>query len=346
MRPKNRLVAKERKYYRPEIQHCPHCQTKLAYCHTVSNKLVATLKGVFQIVNMGYRCPNPDCSSRTVYRSAEAERFSMKHTTYGMDVIAWVGQLRFQEHKTRSEIAELLRERGIPTSERNVQMLYERYTLLLRASAESHAKEVLQQVTREHGGIILSIDGVQPEKGNETLYILREVLSGTILAAKNIKSSATQDLMEFIRPVLKLGFPLLGIVSDGQLSIRKAIENLAPEVPYQYCQYHYLKDIAKPVVEQDRKLKTAIKKNLRGVRDVERSAAQQDSLEAEIAEDYAAAIRSVLLEDGKEPLDLPGQKIYEQTRAIQRSLAKCLEKKGEPSASKTVQNCKQSGKFF
>lgn len=169
MRPKNRLVAKERKYYRPEIQYCPHCQTKLAYCHSVSNKLVVTLKGVFQIINMWYRCPNPDCSSRTVYRTAEAERFSMKHTTYGMDVIAWVGQLRFQEHKTRSEIAELLRERGIPTSERNVQMLYERYTLLLRASAESHAKEVLQQVTREHGGIILSIDGVQPEKGNETL---------------------------------------------------------------------------------------------------------------------------------------------------------------------------------
>lgn len=108
------------------------------------------------------------------------------------------------------------------------------------------------------------------------------MLSGTILAAKNIKSSATQDLMEFIRPVLELGFPLLGIVSDGQLSIRKAIENLAPEVPYQYCQYHYLKDVAKPVIEQDRKLKTAIKKNLRGIRDVERSAAQQNSLEAEI----------------------------------------------------------------
>ena len=32
------------------------------------------------------------------------------------------------------------------------------------------------------------MDGVQPEKGNETLYVIRELLSGTIVAAKNVKS--------------------------------------------------------------------------------------------------------------------------------------------------------------
>jgi hypothetical protein len=65
-----------------------------------------------------------------------------------------------------------------------------------------------------HGGIILSMDGVQPEKGNETLYVIREVLSGTILAAKNVKSSSTEELTEFINPILAYGFPILGFVSD------------------------------------------------------------------------------------------------------------------------------------
>jgi hypothetical protein len=80
------------------------------------------------------------------------------------------------------------------TTERNVQKLYERYSILLHASAKIHAKKVFQEVTEEHGGIILSIDGVQPEKGNETLYVIREVLSGTVVAAQNLKSSAAIKL--------------------------------------------------------------------------------------------------------------------------------------------------------
>ncbi|WP_077718388.1 hypothetical protein [Novibacillus thermophilus] len=81
---------------------------------------------------------------------------------------------------------------------------------------------------------------------------------------------------------------------------------MEPDAPYQYCQYHYLKDITKPVEEKDRKLKTSVKKSLRGIRQIERQVAEQESLEAEVDQDYAAAIRSVLLEDGKPPLDLSG----------------------------------------
>ena len=108
-------------------------------------------------------------------------------------------------------------------SEREVQKLYERYALFLRSDVKEAVKDALNQVVSEHGGIILSIDGVQPEKGNETLYVIREVLSGMILAAKNLKSSATQELKNFIH-----------------------------------------KDIAKPLVEKDRKLKANMKRNCGG----------------------------------------------------------------------------------
>lgn len=331
MRTKNRLIPQETKYYRPEITHCPHCHEKLEYCHTVSRKVISTLGGVYRIVNMGYRCSNNHCQDHTVYRSAEAEQLSLKFSTYGTDVIAYAGYLRFKEHRTRKEIMNGLNDRGVTISERQTQRLYECYAVLLRAGIDSHAKEVLQETTDKHGGIILSIDGVQPEKGNESLYVIREVLSGTVLAAKNLKSSASQELMDFVKPVLDLNFPVLGFISDGQQSIRLALEKLSPETPYQYCQIHYLKDIAKPVVERDRKLKTSVKKKLRGIRDVERKAAKNPSLESEVALDYVAAIRSVLLEDGKPPFDLPGIKVYERTKEIRDSLKKCLDKKGDSS---------------
>lgn len=340
--PKNRIVPSRKVYFRSEIRFCPHCGSKLRRSHTAWKKNISTLSGVIQAWNMAYKCSNDQCSHKNAsYKSAEAEALCMKHTSYGFDVLALVGELRFKHHMTRAEIADELNRRGVATSERNAQRLYERYLTLLRCSVTDHVKEVLQKVVKENGGILLSMDGVQPEKGNETLYVIREVFSGTILAAKNLKSSAAEELKGLILPVIELGFPIIGIVSDGQNSIRMAMESLLPDVPYQYCQYHYLKDIAKPVVDLDRKLKTDIKKSLRGIRDIEKKLEHLGTPEAEVAKDYVAAVRSLLLEDGNPPLDLPGMRIYENAQAIQASLQRCLDKKGDLLVQRVVQNILQ-----
>jgi hypothetical protein len=341
--PKNRVVPEKKIYFRTEFQHCPHCRTKLKRHHTAWKKNIITLNGVIQAWNMAYHCPNADCPyPKTYYKSVEADSLCMKHTSYGFDVLALVGQLRFKHHMTIGEITEELNRRGVATSERNSQRLYERYLTLLRASVTDHVKEVLKQVVQDNGGIMISMDGIQPEKGNETLYVIREIFSGTILAAQNLKSGSAEELKKLIMPVIGLGFPIIGIVTDGQQSIRMAMESLLPDVPYQYCQYHYLKDIAKPVADLDRKLKTGIKKSLRGIREIEKKIENDSSAEAEAAKDYIAAVRSLLLEDGNPPLDLPGIRIYENAQAIQASLQRCLDKKGDLAAEKRCQNIQQT----
>jgi len=339
MRPKNRIVPDKTIYFRPEITNCPHCEAKLIRAHAAWKKKISTLQGVIFAWSFSYRCSNPNCSHpRALYRSAEAEKLCMKFTTYGFDVLCLVGELRFKHHMTRQEIADELNERGVKTTDRNAQMLYERYLTLLGASVDEHIRSVLGEISEQNGGLMLSMDGVQPEKGNETLYVIREVFSGTVLAAKNMKSGAAEELRSLIRPVIELGYPIVGIVSDGQQSIRMAFESLLPNVPYQYCQYHYLKDIAKPVVDLDRKLKTEIKKSLRGIREIERKIEMSSSEETEVAKGYIAATRSLLLEDGNPPLDLPGMRIYQQAKAIQESLQNCLAKKGGHVASESCQN--------
>lgn len=292
--PKNRIVPDKKIYFRTEMQNCPHCGATLKRSHTAWKKNISTLTGVIQAWNMAYKCTNPQCNyPKAYYKSAEADLLCMKHTSYGFDVLALVGQLRFTHHMTIAEITEELNSRGITTSERNSQRLYERYLMLLKSSVTEHVKNVLNQTVNDHGGIIISMDGVQSEKGNETLYIIREIFSGTILVAENLRSSSTEELKKLIQPVINLGFPIIGIVSDGEQSIRNAMRSLLPEVPYQYCQYHYLKDITKPIVDQNRKLKTGLKKSLRGIREVERKIEQDDSPDAEVAKDYIAAVRSL-----------------------------------------------------
>lgn len=153
----------------------------------------------------GYSCMEPGLRLREsrllhtgiAYKSAEAEMFSMKHSSYGYDVICFIGELRFKQHRTAKEIAAALNERGIPTSERHAQNLYERYQTLLAASLDDHVRKVLAETTELNGWIILSMDGVQPEKGNETLYVVREVFSGT-----------ATELKTLIEPIIELGYPI------------------------------------------------------------------------------------------------------------------------------------------
>jgi hypothetical protein len=237
---KNRLGNPPNVWFKLEITSCSYCSSKLRRSHTAWNKNMVTLDGTIHAWSVAYACENPDCLHAGVgYKSAEAEMLGMKHASYGYDVLALVGELRFKQHRTEKEIANALNERGMPTSERHAQNLYERYQTLLAASLDDHVCKVLAETTLQNGGIILSMDRVQSEKGNEMLYVVREVFSGTVLAARNMKSGTATELTTLIESNIALGYPVVGIVGDGQKSIRLAFETLLPDVPYQYCQYHH-----------------------------------------------------------------------------------------------------------
>ncbi len=75
---------------------------------------------------------------------------------------------------------------------------------------------------------------------------------GRVLVAANLLSSATGEIEKLIEQVKQLGVPIIGVISDKQHSICLAIERQLPGIAHQLCQYHYLKDLAKPVCEQDR----------------------------------------------------------------------------------------------
>ncbi|MCD9025400.1 phytanoyl-CoA dioxygenase family protein [Cohnella silvisoli] len=159
---KNRLGAAPKVYFRPEMVNCPHCGVKLRRFHTAWKKKISTLTGIIHAWSMAYLCPNTNCAHVGVaYKSAEAEMLSMKHSSYGYDVLCLVGELRFKQHRTCKEIADLLNERGIATRERYAQTLYERYQTLLAASLDDYVRQSLAETTAQHGGIILSMDGVE-----------------------------------------------------------------------------------------------------------------------------------------------------------------------------------------
>jgi hypothetical protein len=318
--------------YRPEARACPHCGTPLAYSHPVWRKTIQSLTGITDVTNLGYRCGQVACASRqTVYRSAQAEALQVKGSGYGLDVVVRIGHLRFREHRTREEIWREFHEHSpIALSERHVQNLLEVYLALLRASQQDVGARVAATVAA-HGGIIVALDGLQPEQGNEQLWVVREVLSGTILGATNLQQATADRLAAFLRPLQTAAVPVLGVVSDAQESIRLAVADVFPGVPHQLCQYHALREAAEPLWEADRHLLVEAKQELRDLREVEDRTRRRDpdgtDLASGVVLDTVLALRQTLRERGTLPFDFAALRVLDDLEAVRDTLDRCLEKR-------------------
>ena len=118
-----------------------------------------------------------------------------------------------------------------------------------------------------------------------------------------------------------------------QQSLRKAVQTALPDVPHQLCQFHYLREAAKPIYEADRHAKKELKKAVRGVRPIERALEARTDPEAEAVRGYCLAVRSALTDDGQPPLCASGLHLHERLTTIHTSIAHVAEQRGGSRAS-------------
>lgn len=293
-----------------------------------AHRTITTLQGLCDLTLVVRRCRNEDCSGyQRAYRPEEEGRWALPHGECGLDLIALVGTLRYREHRSISEIHQHLKERQVLVCERTVEHALHRYEELV--TMHLHHKDRLQDRLRTQGRVLLALDGLQPDVGHEVLWIIREVLSGEILVARALLSSSQEDLAGLLLEAKAvLPIPVSGLISDGQLSIRAAVATVFPEVPHQLCHFHYLREAAKPIYEADRHAKKELKKQVRGIRPIERSLEEQTDQEAQVVRDYCLAVRSALTDDGRPPLEASGLKLYDRLSQISASIERVAEKRG------------------
>jgi hypothetical protein len=130
--------------------------------------------------------------------------------------------------------------------------------------------------------------------------------------------------------------PVVGVVSDGQTAIRRAVERALPEVPHQLCHFHFLRAAALPIFEADRHAKKELKKQVRGVRPIERLVAGVDAPQAAVVRGYCAAVRSAITDDGQAPLAASGLKLKTRLEKVAASLERVVEKGGP---RRRLRNC-------
>jgi hypothetical protein len=107
------------------------------------------------------------------------------------------------------------------------------------------------------------------------LWVLRDCLSGAGRRARRWLSATQAGLAGLLRTVRQaLTIPMLGLMADGQHSIRWAVADVLPDGPPQWWHCHALRESAKPPSKADRQAKHACKQRGRGVRPITRPRAR------------------------------------------------------------------------
>jgi hypothetical protein len=318
----------QRQYFYPERKRCPACHQQLRVLPGLYiKKTIQTLNGVLWLGGYAARCVNPKCPHRkTHYLSTQLAALSLPKVTYGLDVIVRVGWRRQHDHRTMSEIGQELRALGIQITDYEVERLWDYYRLLQCGLSQADLVK-LRTAEKTYGGLVWSADGLQPESGHPQLWVVREVLTHTVVHAEWLRQVDEPTLKVFLRPVKAWGLKTLASVSDQQPALVKALKATWHK-PHQACQAHFLRDAAEPLVEQDRAQMVKMKAKIRGIRAIERQieAAAATDRSASIVGTYVLALRQGLHFRSRAPLQLGGIHLYalldELTCSIQCSLKK------------------------
>jgi hypothetical protein len=329
-----------RRWYRPIEHECPECHRTLREAMTLTRRTVITLDGVIKLNHAGYRCPDAQCPGhQRTYRSPAADALALPYFTFGLDIVLLVGRLRLLKHQTVDEIhQELLRRLeplGVKIARREILYLFEAYCTLMRASSEAKDDQPWLAQVEKNGGIIVSVDGIQPEKGNETVYLVRDALTGRVLAAENVTSSETAVMKALLAPVVALGVKVLGTITDAKVRELLAVKELWPQVPHQVCQFHAVRDASQGAFQADKQVKTTMRKQMQPkVREVRKQlkkqipkASPKEAEQLAVLDDYASGILTALNTDGRQPFNYATVEATQALDEVEASLQR-LGKKG------------------
>jgi hypothetical protein len=257
----------------------------------------------------------------------------------GWDVFCFIGHRRFARHWSVPQIrAELHDSYGITLSDDAISVYLRRYQIMVTARQQD--RQQLTEAYRDIESLVLTIDGLQPEKGHETLYTVREVNARRVLFAESLLSSNNKEVRRLLvrarEEAERLGKPVRLWMSDKQDGFVQGIAGEFPDTPHRYCKSHFLRDLAEPMEQADSKAKVQMRKKVRGLRAIEREAlADRQNVRAQ-----AQAQKGVAAEKGgsEEPREARGR-CAAQTRPQPPASAAQPERPQPARARTTREDC-------
>ena len=262
-RPERSDPNAERLTFICELESCPKCGRRLSSVGSTAHsaKTIQTLDGEFYVVAYSRVCRTPGCDANgTHFHAGGHLRVSPPYSTYGLDVIAFVGIQRERKHKQFIEIEELLNERGVQINDSSVGRLHRLFLALIEGTWRKR-QERLAAAAKQHGGLILMADGLSPDGAGPQLYVLWEVFSGTPISGMLIDQANEAHLTDWLTGCRALidGLPVLALLSDKEKALVSALRAVWNTAPHQLCQMHFMQNLSEPVHLADQSLRGTLR---------------------------------------------------------------------------------------
>ena len=246
------------------LDACPFCDAPLVDAGWREvNKYVQLLNGPVHVIGRGKKCSNEDCPApQARYHSTPGDKLSLPYCTYGLDVLAYIAHRRNGEHKQFVEIwQELQTKYEVEISERQVGLLYRKVQALLMGN-QAEVWQELAATEEKYGKLIMAVDALQPDGGGPKMYILHELLGGTIISLATLDQAKEDNLIEWLEPYREWRGSVEGTISDNEKALVAALKKTFPEAKHQLCQMHFVKDLSSPVHEADRELQKELREGM------------------------------------------------------------------------------------
>jgi hypothetical protein len=219
---------------------CVCCHQPLKYAFAGNGKLIRTLDGpIHQIIDY-YTCENSKCELNGYYFNP-APRYDFGTSYFGKDVLRRVAKELLIYKQTPELIhLRLTEEYKFEISLRSVQRMCRDILLITSDKIDQETREIIQK----QGWILISIDGQDPGKTKHALWLFTDAISGRVLKtviAETMTHSDLHTIIETIRHEYKV--PLIGTVSDKQNNLVKCMQTFYPDLPHQYCTFHFLQNL-------------------------------------------------------------------------------------------------------
>jgi MULE transposase domain len=256
-----------------EQEVCSLCQRHLHVCDHRFHPILS-LQGPLRLVCKLAHCPDPGCPANGHTLSPLTEtQLTLPYWLIGWDVFCWLGFRRFTRHWSIPQLqAELRDSYRIRLSDDAIAGYLKRYRCMVAARHQDQT--LLVEHYQGIASLVLTIDGLQPEKGHETLYVVRELRGKRVWFAEALLSSSTEEVQRLVAKAKdwaeQIGKPVELWMSDKQDAFVKGVKAEFPDTPHRYCQNHFLRDLAKPLLEQDSHAKVQMRKKVRGLRAIEK----------------------------------------------------------------------------
>lgn len=322
---------------------CPTCgaQMHIRCCRT---RNIQAFQGPVRLTVKLVQCRNEHGANATTFAPEQESEYALPRWGIGWDVFCWIGQRRFSRHWSVPQIRhELADSYDIRLSDDAIEDHLAAYQNM--AAARHQDLQEMKDAYRDTSDVVLSIDGLQPEKGHETLYVVREVTRHRVWFAEPLLSGSTEEIRTLFlrakRLAEQLNLTVVLWISDKQDAFLKCVAAEFSGVPHRYCANHFFRDLAKTVLDMDSTAKTKMRAKIRGLRALERAvlgAQQADTnpptpssddrhatspLGGEsgtVVLDYCSVVRGILNDNHGGPYHPAGVRMLEALADVQESL--------------------------